>query len=183
MTPPWDERALNYSDSLTRFTGILCQLPVLPVPRVLDLGCGTARCAVAIQRRWPEVRFYGLDWVTTNVQKNIPSAAVIQGDLRALPLRRQQFGLVVIRHPDVDCAPQGWQSALHIIPELLSEDGLLLVTCYSLAELDRIRGWLANRCEIHISSVGISPPDSVKHDRYAAAWRFSGKDRRWFARC
>src|SRR5579864_132780 len=110
-----------------------------------------ARCALAIQLRWPEARIFGLDRTVAGIQKQHLTGIVIQGDLRTLPLRRRQFGLVVIRHPDVDRASESWQNAVRTVPDLLCESGLLLVTCYSLAELDRIRSWLPDEREFSLS--------------------------------
>jgi SAM-dependent methyltransferase len=172
-----DERAASYSDNLLRFAEVLKQLPPLPVLRVLDLGCGAARCALAIRGRWPGATIFGVDWMVTDVQKRVPTFGSIQADLRALPLRRGQFGLVVIRHPNVDQVPETWKTAIQSVPNIVCEDGLLLVTCYNLAELERVRFWLSGQTEIRVSPERLTQPDGVGHDRYVAAWRICCTDR------
>ncbi|MHB8627946.1 MAG: class I SAM-dependent methyltransferase [Aggregatilineales bacterium] len=177
-----DERAAAPSDNLTRFAGVLRLLPAPAVPLVLDLGCGTARCALAIQERWPGVGIVGLDRDRAALKHRPNVVAPVQADLCAMPVPMSRFGLIVIRHPDVHRAPERWQAAIRAAPQLLCVGGLLLVTCYSLSELDQIRRWLADsRTELPSAAQpfafthkSLTSPDGVGHDRYPAAWRFTG---------
>ena len=177
-----DQRAATHGDNLSRFASVLRQLPLLVAPSILDLGCGTARCALAIQERWPDVTPIGLDCDQAALRHGPNAFAPVQADLRALPLHAGQFGLILIRHPDVDRAPESWRAAIQVTPALLCVGGILLVTCYSLAELDQIKHWLADataKLSVSAQSLGFAverftPPDGVGHDRYPAAWRFAG---------
>ena len=177
------ERLSLYSDSLTRFSATLSQLPVLPVPQVLDLGCGLGYCAWAIQKQWSAVKITGLDR-DAEVLRRIPDFVMpVQADLRAMPIRNDPFGLIIIRHPNIAQAPVPWQSALYATLELLCREGILLVSCYSLAERNQIGRWVTEAEAKLTSSMQpivfrqhlIALPDAVGHDRYVTAWRLVGE--------
>ena len=98
--------------------------------RVLDAGCGMGRFADVAHRAGAEVVAVDLSEAVRSARRNLaPEVAVLQADLRALPLRRRSFDVVyslgVLHHtPDA-------REAFEAIAELVRPGGTLAVWVYS----------------------------------------------------
>jgi len=162
---------------LTHFNNLLSLLPDLPVPHILELGCGDGAGLHALRTHYPAAWLCGVDHDLTalrTVTRNMPNTAdaLIAADVRALPFSTQ-FGAMVIRHPDVDRSPEAWQRAICAAPDLLSAGGLLLITCYSAPESDRLRSWLRSLPLVATALPALSqiaPPDAVGRDRFVLVY-------------
>ncbi len=173
------------SDTLIRFTSLLGTLPDLPVDgaRILDIGCGAAQCATALQKRYPGALLYGVDYDIQALRTTPHAVKRIAADACALPFARCSarhsglFGLIIIRHPNVDRAPVAWQQVIRAAPAYLCDSpaSRLMLTCYSASEADRVRGWLRelplHSALITASEAGLAIPDRVGHDRFAFVCR------------
>src|SRR5579859_4236921 len=125
------------------------------------MGCGAAVSALALQSRYPRAALYGLDH-KPEILKNAPLAIrPVQADLRTLPFKWRSLGLILVRHPDLIRWPDGWRRAFEAVPVLLASGGILLATCYSLPELERIRALMpAVSTPLPIRRDLLSPPGS-----------------------
>ncbi len=153
------------STDLDRFASILRALTPLPMPRILDLGCGDGRCAGALKAYFPDAAIYGVDHDLAALRNMRIGIQAVLADVRALPFA-SRFGLIVIRHPNVDRAFVAWQQALSKVETRLAEGGILLITCYSAPEAERLRGWLPPLTALPIATAVLAPIDLVGHDRY-----------------
>jgi hypothetical protein len=97
---------------------------------------------------------------------------LIQADISRLPFDAP-FDLIVARHPDVDRHTTAWQQALVHASNLLDKAGYLLVTTYSLPEIERVNGWMESMALISLSvpTKHLVPPGLQGCDRYIGCWR------------
>ncbi len=126
---------------LSRFGNFIKNLPLHPVNRILELGSAEGQSTETLMARYPAAAIYGVDDDLAALQRVPPPMQPILADVRALPFN-MRFDLIVIRHPDIDRSSQAWEQAIRGTPALLAPGGLLIVTCYSLPEAERLRGWL-----------------------------------------
>lgn len=154
-----------------RFASLLRALPPLPIERILDLGCGDAKGAIMLAARYPGATIYGIDYDLSALRCVPPCVQPVLADVRQLPFNAR-FGLIVIRHPDVFRSAAAWKQALQSALELLVAGGVLIVTCYSIAEADRLRAWLAVLLLQPIRlSTDLAAVDQTGQDRFAFALR------------
>jgi predicted TPR repeat methyltransferase len=120
-------------------------LPLVPSPRLLEIGCGAAEDAgewlaggvaeyvgveldeVAIAQaraRWPGLTFLCAD------AAHLPRAVV------------GRFHAVLIRRPDLFARPGNWQQVFAVLPALLQPQGRVLVTLLGAGETAVARRWL-----------------------------------------
>jgi SAM-dependent methyltransferase len=136
-----DEMEDHHSD-ITEQTIVLMDLK--PTDRVLDLGCGDCPdIASYCQPDWPpNAVTVGIDLdfqaLRSAAKRNIHIA---QADFRQLPFS-VRFDLILIRHPDVVRNETAWRYAISQLPICLSATGVVVITTYSVAEMDTLRGWL-----------------------------------------
>jgi S-adenosylmethionine-diacylgycerolhomoserine-N-methlytransferase len=139
---------------------LIRELALRPGERVVEVGCGTARNLIAIARRYPEVRLFGLD-ASQEMLKTAADAvrrAGLEGRITlahgyAETLAPAMFG----EHENFDRAvfsyslsmiPQ-WQQALKAAARVLTPDGFIHIVDFGdLTALGRVgRGillwWLA----------------------------------------
>jgi SAM-dependent methyltransferase len=95
----------------------------------------------------------------------------IQADIAHLPLRAH-FDLILVRHPDVDRHRAAWERAFRGIVPLLTRAGILIVTTYSVAETETIRGWLGTTGLIHLplDTGRLAETDLIGRDRFVIAY-------------
>ncbi|MEP7286582.1 MAG: class I SAM-dependent methyltransferase [Chloroflexota bacterium] len=121
-----------------------------PCPRLaLELGCGDrVETASYLARVCPSARLVSLDidlsaLRTASRTSSQPSGSIlVQGDITRLPLRTH-FDLIIVRHPDLDRHPADWEQALTATPDWLTTQGILLITLYSIAEVEQVRRWVS----------------------------------------
>jgi SAM-dependent methyltransferase len=146
-----------------------------PSRRVLELGCGDCRELAAYSMAFNAVSVVNVDLdlpVLRNVRLSLPNATLIQANITQLPFHAR-FDLIVARHPNVDQRPRDWRCVLQHTPNWLAEWGILLVTTYSVAEHERISGWLSS-CDLTrlvVESARLSPPGLSGRDRFVLAYR------------
>jgi hypothetical protein len=155
-------------------------LRCLPVPRyAVDLGCGAAQDALVYRAAWPEVVIIGLDsdrlaglgW--RQGLRGDERLFFVRGDATSPPLA-PRFDVVLVRHPDLNRRLEGWRLALPAAAGLLRIDGVLLVTTYSLSEIERARRWLDPETALTplvLNPVMLAPVGLSGRDRYALAYR------------
>lgn len=78
----------------------------------------------------------------TAAQRTLPVLRLVCADAEYVPLPVACTDLILIRHPDVHRAPEGWARALRNAPRLLRDGGVLMVTTYTQPELAQVRHWL-----------------------------------------
>ena len=69
--------------------------PWRPGERVLDLACGAGRHAAELERAGAEVVGFDLSPAMLHRARTLSAAALVRGDMRALPFRSRSFGVVV----------------------------------------------------------------------------------------
>lgn len=182
-------------DSLIR------DLDLKPGDRVVEIGCGTARNLIAMARRYPEARLYGLD-ASAQMLKTA-SAAIARAGLQnrvslvqglAEGLEPQSFGEIqpfdrAIFSYSLSMIPQ-WEQALEAARRSLRPGGLLDVVDFGdFARLPRpvaglLRRWLSlfhvaprtgflNRLESR--AIANDGTLCIFPGRYAFLWRGGGE--------
>ncbi len=167
------------NDGTARLISVLRQLP--PPRRVLDLGCGDCRDAAAYyESGWsPDTLLVGLDLdFHTLRQTNKRAIHPVQADLMHLPLRAR-FDLILVRHPDVARQPAAWEFALNHLIGWLADPGSVLITTYSVLEVDTLRGWLAGNTLklLALDTSRLAAPGLAGRDRFVMAYFTTGASR------
>ena len=167
----------NQADDTTRLASILAQLDG---PRkVLELGCGAFAGALKIYSRGSEMFLLGMDRDPQRLSQahpQVPDAWFLQADITSLPLSlTYRFDLVVVRHPDIDRDPGEWRSSLAAAPGFLATSGWLVVTTYSAAELEQIRGWLSltELRNFPLDTHRLAAPGLQGRDAFVMCWNLS----------
>jgi hypothetical protein len=137
------------------------------VRRILDVGCGEFASAPVLSRLFPDALLVGMDlnWGILHVT---PGRVRIVADGAALPFATfPGFDLILVRHPDVDRRPQGWQRVGMMLCGYLGERGRVVVTCYSRYELDALRAVLiqVGLAALALDQKTLPPVDLVGQDR------------------
>jgi SAM-dependent methyltransferase len=163
-------------DPLPRLHSILDALPLtgtLP-PRVLNVGCGAFPSGPTLRAVLPGWSLWGLDIngdTLRRARQLLPGAHLIQASIAALPgLLYAQFGLVMVRHPDVFRGASLWRAALARLPGLLAPGGVLLVTVYTSGEADSIRA-LPVPLTLSLDESALAAPNLVGCDRWALVFQ------------
>lgn len=137
--------------------------------RLLDIGCGTGALTLAMKKRYPESKIFGLDLaynMTLKAASRLGSDAVfVNGDAEQLPFKNNAFDLVV------SASTFQWSNSLENCfgecCRVLSEDGVFCTAFFggrTLWELqESYRKALTNRY-------------SVEDDRNSRLQRFRSKD-------
>jgi ubiquinone/menaquinone biosynthesis C-methylase UbiE len=161
----------HLADDTARLASILRQFP--RSLRALEVGCGScpglALCAA------PGAVAVGLDLdlaALRQARRQYPGVWLVQADSARLPFR-DQFDLILVRHPDLDRHRNAWEWALRDLASLLSDSGLLLVTAYSAPEIETARGWLTRSGLAPVPPIfdQLIPPGLSGRDRFALAYR------------
>ena len=73
--------------------------PQLPVCDMIDLGCGTGYCSLKLRQQFADAHLVALDMAVPMLQtareQRVTNCALICADAQALPLRAEQFDLVL----------------------------------------------------------------------------------------
>lgn len=65
---------------------------------LVDVGCGEGYLLYALQKRWKNAQYLGLDLTQGRIavtQKNVPSALLLRGDVSHLPFPDKAFDIVI----------------------------------------------------------------------------------------
>jgi hypothetical protein len=116
----------------------------LAPPRLaLELGCGDdPNVATYVTNHWPLTMLVGLDHDFTALKlitKQYPH--LVEADVQRLPFSIK-FALIIIRHPDLDRHYDAWHDTMFDLP--VTPDGIVVITVYSIAEAERVRGWFSS---------------------------------------
>lgn len=97
---------------------------------------------------------------------------LIQADIIYLPLR-VRLDLILVRHPDVDRHRCDWERVFTGVAHLLTTPGTLIVTTYSIPELELISRWLAETGLIRmpLDTGQLAEPDLVGRDGFVIVYR------------
>lgn len=149
-----------------RLNSILAQLP--RPRRVLELGCGSDPITVG-----PDATHLGIDLdgevLRANQSPGTGNVLLVQADIACLPLFAR-FDLILARHPDVDRHPESWHVALTRAPDYLIPGGVLLITVYSLPEVELIRNWAIPLRPYLLDERKMCATNLAGADRYALCW-------------
>jgi S-adenosylmethionine-diacylgycerolhomoserine-N-methlytransferase len=170
--------------------------------KLIEIGCGTARNLIAIARRYPQARLYGLDAsaeMLKTAQDSVARAGISTCSLKqgyaehldaqtfatdAAPFDRALFSYSLSMIPD-------WQGALAAAASVLKPDGVIdIVDFGDLGGLGPLaggvlRGWLKlfhvkPRAEIlgAVEPVArdLGPDLWISPGRYAFSWRCPARD-------
>jgi SAM-dependent methyltransferase len=155
---------------LARLRSLLDTLPAAGLPRrVLNVGCGAFPCAQMLHDARPGWALFGLDVDGTALRRALRAEVMphlVQADAAHLPdMLRTQFGLILVRHPDLHQSPASWDRILPVLPGMLAPGGALLVTLYNPEEAARLRAVMpAPRVP---DPATLAPVDLAGHDRLA----------------
>jgi SAM-dependent methyltransferase len=153
--------------ALDRLRSIVIQLPLAELPpRLLEVGCGDDP-GFALLPGWTG---YGLD-LDGAALRRARHPRLIQADARHLPgLLHTQFGMILIRHPDLFRHRAAWGEVIPRLPALLAPGGLLLITVYAPEEVEIVQA--LDLPPIYPLDPGsLVPCDLTGHDRFALATR------------
>jgi hypothetical protein len=105
-------------------------------------------------------------------RKQAATNHLIQADINYLPLQRQ-FDLVLARHPDIDLHKNDWQAVLATIGNLLTYRGFLVITTYSVHEVETLRRWLYHQplMPFPLEQARLTEPDIDGQDRFILAFQ------------
>jgi S-adenosylmethionine-diacylgycerolhomoserine-N-methlytransferase len=140
---------------------LIDELPVRPGDGVAEIGCGTGRNLVALARRHPAVRLYGLDasaQMLTTARRNLaraglsPQVQLAQGlgedlDPTAMFGRDQPFDAIVLSY--VLSMIPSWPAALERTLDCLRPGGTVAIVDFGAQERlppwfrDALGAWLA----------------------------------------
>ncbi|WP_299811255.1 class I SAM-dependent methyltransferase [uncultured Roseibium sp.] len=147
---------------------------------VLELGCGTGRNLIAAARRYPQVRFYGLDisrQMLETAQANITRAglsdrvSLIEGDA-ADPAATDRLGILafdrVFYSYTLSMIPI-WREALAAGAARLAEDGRIHVVDFGQQE--RLPGWFRTLLFAWLKSFHVTPRAELETELQSLAER------------
>jgi len=160
---------------LSRLHSLLRQLPSdhLP-PALLSVGCGTFEDEPTLRAALPNWALYGIDVdgeALRRARQHAPSLRLIQADAINLPgLLHMQFGLVIVRHPDLHLRRKTWSQILPRISSLLTPNGLLVITVYSHEETRLLRSFNLPPA-YPVDEHALAPSDMGGRDRYVQIYR------------
>ncbi len=165
------------ADDTARLASILRQLP--RPQRVLEVGCGACPGLAAVAA--PGIVAVALDFdlaALRQTRHQYPGLNLVQADSARLPFR-QRFGLfdlIMARHPDLDRSRTTWQHTFQDIPDWLNNSGRVVVTAYSVPEIDLARAWLAHGglIPVPLAVDQLNPPGLSGRDRFVVVCRKPG---------
>jgi len=96
----------------------------------------------------------------------------VQAHITRLPLRAR-FDWIVARHPDVDRRHADWERALTTTHDWLNAGGVLLITLYSLLEVDTVSDWMSHTALVPygLREGQIIAPGLAGRDRFVLAYQ------------
>ena len=146
----------------SRFAALLDQLTLPEIPRrTLSIGCGAFTEYALLHQRWRGWLHLGIDW-DREALRTAPQETVIVADAQQLPFACD-FGLILIRHPDVIKCPHNWTAIIQQAPRFLAHEGVLLITTYSLQEWDFVQRIIKLQT---IDTANLPPIDLVGRDKF-----------------
>lgn len=155
-----------------RLAALLQQLTLPDQPRrTLHIGCGAFSEYPLLIARWPDYQHIGVDW-ERDALRLASRQAVIQANGAHLPFGCH-FSLILIRHPDVFKYPPVWTSILQTCGAHLAEDGLLVVTLYSLEEWAFVQEAMTLPC-YQMDTLGLPAINLIGEDRYVVMGKQAG---------
>ena len=129
--------------------------------RVLEIGCGTARNLIAVARRWPQARLYGID---------ISSEMLVTA--RQLVGRTEVAQRIVLAQGDATTFDPAWLFGVPCFSRIFFSYSLSMIPDWQEALIEAL-SWLSPEGELHIVDFG-------RQERLPA-WFRAGL-RQWLAR-
>ena len=164
--------------NLARLRSVLAHLPTADLPpRVLNVGCGDYVCAQTLHGARPGWARFGVDLdgaALRRAHQRDPALRLVHSDARCLPgLVKGEFGLVLVRHPDLFRSQAAWTAILPVLPGLVAPGGGLVITVYAADEADLLRSMLRLPPDA-LDAAQITAPDLAGHDRFVFVYRMDG---------
>lgn len=141
--------------------------------RILDVGCGQGAPILTRIARTAEA--VGVDFSREQLElatENAPTAALLQGDMTALPVRDRTFDAVTAFHSLIHVPLEHHQSVLEEFARILKPEGHLLLTEGTEAWQGENTDWLDSGVEMQWEIAG---PNTTERQLRAAG--FSVLDR------
>ncbi len=103
-----------------------------PMPRILDICCGTGSVIIAFEERYPESMAIGYDFshgmLRKAQEKNTSGRVVfVEGDAAALPFADNIFNVVTCSHALYELKGEIRQKALQEMQRVVRHDGYVLI--------------------------------------------------------
>jgi hypothetical protein len=97
---------------------------------------------------------------------------LVQANIQYLPFSTP-FDLILIRHPNIDKQRYAWQKAIFNLP--VTNDGVVVITVYSIAEAEQIRDWFSSLSfsTLTLNTSRLHPPYLDGRDRFVMSYRCS----------
>lgn len=104
---------------------------------VLDVGCGNGLYYPSLIKQHPNLRYVGLDLVTTMLEKHPVTEGLLQADAAILPFANNTFDIIMANHMlfhvgDID-------QALREFKRVLKPDGLLMIATNSTQTMPELQ--------------------------------------------
>ncbi len=157
------------NDDEPRLMSLLRSLNLPNCAHILDVGCAAWRDLPVYCAVFSTARIVGLDRDIAGLVA-APQGCRVQADMNQLPFRGG-FDLVLVRHPDLDRSRSAWGHFLRHAP--LNEGGILLISTYTLPEIEQVRGWLLDAASLSAAPLAgerLAPPGLAGRDRFVLVY-------------
>jgi hypothetical protein len=150
--------------------GDCCEVPLVSIPGAFYIGLDLDHGALRRAGRTLQANLYPSG--NHNVAISQCKFHLIQADIVYLPFRTQ-FDLILVRHPDVDRHRGDWELIVTGMAHLLTTPGTMIVTTYSVSELELISTWLAETGLIRmpLDTGQLAAPDLVGRDGFVIVYQ------------
>jgi S-adenosylmethionine-diacylgycerolhomoserine-N-methlytransferase len=157
---------------------LIADLAPPPGGTVLELGCGTARNLIVAARRYPDVRFFGIDLSTVMLEQGNRAIAraglggrvrIAQGDASAFDLQ-EIFGVDAVDRVFISYALSmipPWRRSVEAGLAVLGEGGVLF--CVDFGQMQRYPAFMRGPFRAWLAAFHVSPREDLAQVLEAAA--------------
>jgi 16S rRNA G1207 methylase RsmC len=169
--------------NLSRFLAAIKSLTIdnrEQIRAILDAGSGQCNECIELLQLFPNATLTILD-IDQEVLECIPAintevsrVSVIVGSIHKIEeLAPGSYDMVIVRNPDIDRNRVIWELGFHAITRVLESNGLLIITVYSLHEMEDIEGILYSTNLDLMPVQVVTPVALLGNDRYILVSRLT----------